>query len=135
MDNELKEKIFKLIGNDKFAALCDMQLTELSEGRAVAKMTVSEKHFNGLGTVQGGALFTLADLACAAAANSQGKTAVSLTASINFVKATSCGVLTATATEVYLRRTVAAYNVEIRDEQGELIASFQSTCFRKEPKC
>lgn len=134
MDIELKKRIIELLGKDKFAAMGDMELTEVNEGSAVAKMEISEKHHNGLGTVQGGVLFTLADFACAAASNSQGKVAVSLGASINFVKAISKGTLTARATEVYLRRTVSAYNVEIRNEEGELIATFQSTCYRKEPK-
>ncbi|MCQ2193818.1 MAG: PaaI family thioesterase [Paludibacteraceae bacterium] len=134
MDNTLKEKIFNLLGKDTAASNLNIKLVEIDNGTAIAKMEVDERHMNGLGTVQGGVLFTLADFACAAAANSQGKIAVSLNANINFVKAVNSGTLTATATEMYLRRTVGGYNVDVRDEEGELVANFQSTSYRKDPK-
>ena len=56
--------------NDRFAASCGMQLTDIKEGYAKAQMTVEERHLNGGGVCQGGALFTLGDLAVAAAVNS-----------------------------------------------------------------
>ena len=129
----MKKRVIDLLSKDNYAALSGVELVDVGEGTATAKMIVSEKQTNGLGTVQGGALFTLADLACAAAANSRDKIAVSLGASINFVKAVSSGVLTATAKEVYVRRTISAYSVEIHDEKGDLVATFQSTFYRKDP--
>jgi acyl-CoA thioesterase len=47
-------------------------------GRAQAKMTLQPHHCNALGTVHGGAIFTLADFAFAAASNSHGTVAVAL---------------------------------------------------------
>ncbi|MCB9018185.1 MAG: PaaI family thioesterase [Paludibacteraceae bacterium] len=127
-------KIFELLGKDQFAKNSNMRLIEAGLGSAIAEMEIDQRHLNGLGSVQGGVLFTLADFVCAAASNSQGKVAVSLDASISFVKAISKGKLTAVASEIYLRRTVAAYKVEIRNEENDLIAVFQSTSYRKEPK-
>lgn len=118
--------------NDRFAVGNGVKLIEFGEGRAIAEMQIEEKHLNGTGTVQGGALFTLADLAFAAAANSRGKMAVSLDANISFIKAVSSGKLTAIASEIYLRRTVAGYKVDITAENGELVAVFNSTAYRKE---
>jgi len=128
------EKIFQLMQNDRFAATNGIKLIEVGEGTAKAVMEVNENHLNGLGTVQGGALFTLADLAFAAASNSRGKIAVSLDANINYIKPVSSGTLTATAIEIDLKRTVSLYRVDIRNEAEELVATFQSTAYRKETR-
>ena len=126
--------VLQLIQQDRFANHNQMRVVEVGEGIAKAQMTVTGNHLNGLGTVQGGALFTLADLAFAAACNSRDKIAVALDANVNFIKAVSSGTLTATAWEIDLKRTIGIYRVEIRNEGNELIATFQSTAYRKEPK-
>ncbi len=128
------ENILQLIQKDHFANYNQIQVIEVGEGIAKAQMTVTKNHLNGIGTVQGGALFTLADLAFAAASNSREKIAVALDANVNFIKAVSSGTLTATAWEIDLKRTIGIYRVEIRNEADELIATFQSTAYRKEPK-
>jgi acyl-CoA thioesterase len=125
---------FQLMQKDRFAGYNRIELLEVGEGTAKAQMVVTENHLNGLRTVQGGALFTLADFAFAAACNSREKIAVALDANINFLKAVSSGTLIATASEVDLKRTVGVYRVEIRNEANELIAIFQATAYRKEPK-
>ncbi len=52
---------------DKFAQHCGVELLEVSEGRARAKMEITEHHLNGVNITHGAAIFTLADLAFAAA--------------------------------------------------------------------
>ena len=49
------------------------QIVEVRDGYARAEMTVTCEHLNGGGACQGGALFTLADLALAAVMNSGGR--------------------------------------------------------------
>ncbi|MGO9000648.1 MAG: PaaI family thioesterase, partial [Limisphaerales bacterium] len=63
---------------DQFAARNNIELLEAGNGCAKAKMTLHPHHWNGLGTVHGGAIFTLADFAFAAACNSHGTVAVAL---------------------------------------------------------
>ncbi len=123
--------IKELIGNDRFAAYCGIELTEVSEGSAVARMEIKSHHLNGVGIIQGGAIYTLADLALAAASNSHGTTAVGLTSNISYFKAETSGILTAKATEISLRRTVATYRVDVTNQNEELIATFQGTVYRK----
>ena len=60
----------------------------------------SPQHLNGYRTVQGGAIFTLADFAFAAASNAHGTVAVAINVSINFLKAGTTGTLQAEAREV-----------------------------------
>ncbi len=117
---------------DKFVECCGIRLTHVGDGEATSQMEITPNHLNGMGTVQGGAIFTLADFTCAAAANSREKAAVSLDGEIDFYKAVSKGTLTATATEVSLKRTIAAYNVEVRNDEGALVAAYHSKVFRKD---
>lgn len=128
---DLIEKTKQLIGKDRFAVVNGITLESVETGSAVAKMIINEQHFNGLGTVQGGAIFTLADLCSAAASNSYGVPAVALSCNISFIKAAKEGVLTARATEIYRRRTVAGYEVRITDQDENLIAMFNSTTYIK----
>ncbi len=121
----------ELISKDQFAAHSGIELTEVSEGSAVAKMEIYPYHLNGVGIVQGGAIYTLADLALAAASNSHGQTAVGLTSNMTYFKAESSGTLYAKATEISLRRTVATYRVDVVNEKNELVAIFQGTVYRK----
>ncbi len=128
IDMNIKE----LIANDQFAKYNGIELMEVSAGSAVAKMVIGPNHLNGVGIVQGGAIYTLADLALAAASNSHGVTAVGLTSNIAYFKAEKSGTLIATAREISLRRTVATYQVDVTNQDNELIASFQGTVYRKQ---
>jgi len=94
-------------------------------------MIVTEKHLNGVNIIQGGALFTLADFAFAAASNSHGRIAVASNASISFFKGVSSGKLTAVAKEYSSGKTLATYTVDIIDEDGTKIAYFNGTAFLK----
>ena len=63
---------------DRFADNVGVELIEIKEGYGKARLVITEEHLNAGNRTQGGALFTLADLALAAAANSHGTLAFSL---------------------------------------------------------
>jgi acyl-CoA thioesterase len=94
-------------------------------------MQVGKHHLNGVGTVQGGALFTLADFTFAAACNSHGTVAVAINCSISYVKAVSSGTLIADARETSLGGRIGTYTIDITNENGDLIAIFQGMAYRK----
>jgi len=94
-------------------------------------MEIREYHFNGVKTLHGGALFTLADLVFAAAANSRGRVAVAINCTISYVKSASGKVILAEAREVSANHKIASYNVNITDEDGAVIAVFLGTAYRK----
>jgi acyl-CoA thioesterase len=119
---------------DQFAARNNIELLEAGNGNAKAKMTLHPHHLNGLGTVHGGAIFTLADFAFAAACNSHGTMSVALNVSVTFMKAAVTGTLWADAREVSKNFKVGSYSVEIKDDQGELIAQFQGLAYRKKDR-
>jgi len=125
------DPVKRFFKNDKFAERANVELLSVSPGQARAKMTLHPHHLNGYGTVQGGAIFTLADFAFAAASNSHGNIAVAINVSITFMKAGQTGTLWAEAREVSKNFKLGSYTVEVKDDQGELVAVFQGLAYRK----
>jgi acyl-CoA thioesterase len=125
------DTVKRFFKNDKFAERANIELLSVSPGQARAKMTLHPHHMNGYGTVQGGAIFTLADFAFAAASNSHGRIAVAVNVSITFMKAGQSGTLWAEAREVSKNIKLGSYTVEVKDDQGELVAVFQGLAYRK----
>ena len=126
------EQIKNFFRDDRFAANAGIELLEVREGYAKAALTVTAEHLNAGGRTQGGALFTLADLTLAAAANSHGVLAFSLSSNITFLRASGTGdTLTAEARERYIGRTTGYYQIDITNQDGKLVATFESSVFRK----
>jgi acyl-CoA thioesterase len=128
------EKIKEFFKGDKLAEYLGIELIDVSKGKAIAKMVVKDEHLNGISTVHGGAIFTLADFTFAVAANSHGRVTVAINANISFMKAVTHGTLTAVAREVSLNPKIASYTVNICNDEGELIAIFQGLAYRKRDK-
>ena len=112
--------------------LAGVELLEVGNGYAKARMEVKPEHLNGGGVCQGGALFTLADLAFAAATNSHARLTFSIDSSIHFFRSVSEGMLYAEAHEVFNHKRLANCEVRITTEAGALIATFNGTGYRKD---
>jgi acyl-CoA thioesterase len=128
------DKMKEFFKKDLFCKHCGIELMEVSKGAAKARMVITPNHLNGVGSVQGGAIFTLADFAFAAASNSYGTVAVAINVSISFVKAVNKGTLFADAQETSINPKLATYDVKVTDETGSLIAIFNGMVYRKEKK-
>jgi acyl-CoA thioesterase len=129
----MMEHLKDLLKKDAFAKLCGIQITECRPGFAQCTMTVTEHHLNSIGTLMGGALFTLADFTFCVAANSHGTLAVSLNASISYLRPCSSGIVTAIATEISRSSRIGVYRVSITDEHEKPIAEATGTCYFKKP--
>ena len=118
--------------NDLFARNAGVELLEVKEGYAKARLTITADHLNAGNRTQGGAIFTLADLTLAAAANSHGTLAFSLSSNITFLRSSGPGdTLYAEARERYIGRTTGYYQIDVTNQEGKLIATFESSVFRK----
>ena len=105
-----------LMRRDAFARGVGVRLVEVGPGFARTRLRLGPEHLNGVGVAQGGAVFTLADLAFAAAANSRGAVAVALDVSITFARAALAGTtLEAEAREESLGRRIAVVALRSRD--------------------
>lgn len=122
------------IERDRLAKRLGFELTSVRKGFARAEVELSDQHLNGAGSAHGGLIFSLADLAFGAAANSHGSVALAVNATITFVKAVKSGRLVAEAREISLGHKIASYAVEVRHDSGETIAVFQGTVYRKKDR-
>ena len=129
-----EEDLKRCFKRDQYAAHSNIELTSAGPGHAAARMTLQSHHLNGLGTVHGGAILTLADFTFAVACNSHGTVAVALEASIVFMKAATAGTLRAEARDISKNFKVGLYVVEIKDDHGDLVAQFQGVAYRKKDK-
>lgn len=117
---------------DRFATENGVELLEVGEGYAKARMLLTPHHLNAGGACQGGAYFTLADLALAACMNSHGILTVTSTANITFIRPASKGYLWAEAREIVAHKRMPYGEVRITDDEGNLLAVFTSSGYRKE---
>ena len=94
--DELRDRI----ASDPYCATLGIDLLALEPGRAVTALTVTDDLVNFHDTPHGGAIYSLADAAFAAASNSRGETAVALETNVSYLEAVDVGeTLTATASE------------------------------------
>lgn len=130
----MKTTLKEFFKNDRFAAAAGIELLGAEPGRARAKMEIVPAHLNAGNTVQGGAIFTLADFAFAAASNAGGNLSVSVETSIRFFKGVGSGTLFAEAKVVNDHAKLATFEARVTNEKDELIALFTATAYRKRDK-
>ena len=121
-----------LTQGDHFATDNGCILKEVREGYARAEMVVSEHHLNAGGVCQGGAYFTLADIALAAVMNSRGALTFGIENNIVFLKSARVGdTLTAEATEVFNHHKLPYVDVRITNQHGDLCCVVTGLAYRK----
>ena len=123
------EEIFQ---GDAYVTGSGVELVEWDGGHATFRLRPESGHTNFVGTVHGGALFSLADAAIGVASNSWGRMCVLLTAEAQFLSAAPVGdVLLARATERSRTRRTAALAIDVVSEaDSTLRAAFAAMCFR-----
>lgn len=126
------EAIREFFKKDIFATQMGAKIDWVKDGCAVCSLTIADGHKNAGGSVQGGAIFTLADFAFAVAANSLGKMTVSASNSISFISASKGTRLIAEATRLSGSRRLCFYNVKVTDDTGALIADMSVTGYIKD---
>lgn len=117
---------------DHFAANAGCRLTEVDDEHAVAEMLVTQEHLNGGQVCQGGALFTLADLAIAALMNCRGQLTFGINNSIMFVSSAKEGdLLRAEAVNVSNHPKIPSVEVRVTNQEGRLICHVTGIGYRK----
>ncbi len=118
--------------NDHFAAAAGCRIIEIGEGRAVATMLVTREHLNAGGVCQGGAFFTLADLALAAVMNSRGQLTFGIQNNIMYLASAHEGdVLTAEAIEIANHHKIPSVEIRITNQEGMLLCHVTGLAYRK----
>lgn len=118
------EEIRERFQKDRFATeTTGIVIDQAEPGRAVCSLVLEGRHMNANNVPMGGAVFTLADFACAVAANGcSEKVTVSQNVSITFLAPAKGKRLTAEASCLREGRTTSLFAVDIRDELGTYVA-------------
>lgn len=111
--------------------LLGVSLLDYDIGEAKVGMEVGPQHHNPMGTVHGGILCDLADVAFGTAFISsleEGQALATLELQIHYFRPVKSGYLTAYAWTVRKGQTSGYLECEIRDENHRFIAKVSSTC-------
>ncbi|MCP3955771.1 MAG: hotdog fold thioesterase [Desulfobacterales bacterium] len=127
------DAIRNYISKDAFADFLGAKVEIPEPGFSRVTLTVTPDMVNFHGITHGGLIFTLGDMAFAAAGNSHGQAAVALNVNISFLKASGVGDrLVAEAREVSVGGRTALYEIKVfNDSTGDLLASSQDLVYRK----
>ncbi len=116
---------------DHFATRqCEATIDEAAPGHAVCSFSIKRHHRNAMGNVMGGAIFTLADLACAVASNVGQPPSVTVTSNVEFISGAKGERLVATCSADRSGRRLGFYSTRVEDELGTLVAIVTATCMR-----
>jgi acyl-CoA thioesterase len=115
--------------NDTFSRNTGMTLAEVGEGYSKVELTIDENCLNYMGTMHGGLLYTMADVAAGTALVFRGKHVVTLSAHTEYIKAAAAGKLIAVCNATSIGKTIGRCEVEIRSDDGTLHSKSSITMF------
>ncbi len=129
-----RDAIEAYIEKDAFAKSLGASVEIICPGHSQVTLLIDQTMTNFHGTTHGGVIFSISDMAFAAACNSHGKTAVALNVSICFLRPSFPGdTLIAEAKEIVNGNRTSLYSVEIKNlESGKLIARSQDQAYKKD---
>lgn len=125
----------KIFANDTFATeATGIHIDYVDDNTTICSLQLDNRHLNAKGSVMGGVIFTLADLAFAIAANSsilaeqkESLQWVSSSSTIHFLSSPKGHSLIATTTRIKQGRTQALFQVSITDSYDRQIALVSTT--------
>jgi acyl-CoA thioesterase len=128
-------EIIEKMRKDPFANYLGITIEDVKEGYAKVSMEVKENLLNFHGNTNGGAIFSLADVAFACASNSHNQAAVGITMAMHYMRASGTGDrLVAIAQEETKPNRLGLYRIEVLNEKKELIALAEGMVYRKKDK-
>lgn len=118
--------------NDRYATeTTGIYIEDVDTNYSKCSLTVQPCHLNAMGSVMGGAIFTLADLAFAVAACTENPQTVSLNSQINYMSPTKGPVLYAEAKCIKNGRVICIFEITVTDGDGHQVANVLTTGYRK----
>ena len=110
--------------HNPYAQNLGIHVEEIRQGYARTTKTVTEEDTNIAGMAHGGLFFSMADTTSGSALSSYGRRAVTLNASLNFLRGAKPGdTLTGEAREVKHGETICVYDVTIRNQEGTPVSA------------
>jgi phenylacetic acid degradation protein PaaD len=123
MEKEVTAETRARIEEDAFAANLGAELAGIRQGWAKVRLKLEPQHLNFMGMIHGGVIFSLADVAFGAAANSFGTRAMALSVGIDFLAAAPVGGELSAEVELVKRAgKMGFYRMVVVDSQDNEIA-------------
>jgi|TARA_B100000749_G_scaffold268099_1_gene245619 acyl-CoA thioesterase len=120
-----------------FAELLDMRVSDPDDGSSVVVMPINARHLQQAGRVQGGIVVALADYAMYRAIKAllkPGEGTTTIEIKVNFLAAAQKGELTATAKIISPGHRLMVGEMEVKDQDGKLIAQGLGTYMVLQPR-
>lgn len=109
--------------SNAFANYIGLKLTKISEGYAETELMVTESLLNPINSVQGGVLFTVADVTGGGAAASHGRHITTIDGSIHYLRpGLNTTKITGKARELKAGKNILVYDVSVEDQDGVVLA-------------
>jgi len=129
------EHIRSYFKKDRFATGIGIEIDSVTKECVTCSLVLNDSHKNSIDNVQGGAIFTLADLTFAVHCNlpwvcgeDVGVT-VGQSCSISFLKSTRGAKLTAVSSCLSKGRSMSVYKISVKDDLGMPIAEMLANSF------
>lgn len=130
---DLRADLDTLFRSSAYLARVGGTVDEWGLGWARVRCIPGAEASNISGTVHGGVIVGLADVAFEIACNSYGRQAVALELGCYFLRPARTDVtLVAEANEINLTRRTGVYRIEVRETSGTLIASLKALAYRSD---
>jgi len=108
--------------NDNFAIHLGFEIVESRQGHSLVRAKVAKENLNGMGIAHGGFLYSLADVALAAAVNTDGRVAVNSTTTINYLQPCPLGAtILAEGNFIFDSPKNCLCQISIRDEKSKAL--------------
>ncbi len=117
---DFEELLKRRNSKNSFGRLAGVKGLEIGDGWSRAMAEVTENSMNPVGSIHGGLLMTLADVACGGAASSRGNTVVTVNSNFHFLRrgTENMTALYAEARECKRGRRLLVFNVTVSDQEG-----------------
>ena len=132
MDAKVRDAIYRAVDTEPLARLHNMALIDLALGHSVVEMTYEPPTMDNIyQRAHGGAIYALIDEAFETSCQTHGTIAVALNVNVTYVASPAPGArLRAESREKSLTRKTATYDINVKDQDGQVIATCQALAFR-----
>ncbi len=130
-DQETLKKMNSMLANTLMETL-EIKFTDIGADHLTATMPVNSRVHQPMGLLHGGATVALAETVASSAAhfflNDSSKEVRGIEITANHLKSKRDGLVSATASPVHKGRTTQLWEVQVRDEEGNMISLCKMTC-------
>lgn len=123
-------KAQELSSGNAFAVFNHLELEHVEDDYAVFRLAIRPESKNPFGFVHGGLLAGMVDNAAGYAAHSDGHTYVTQSSHLTYVHNQTHGVIRAEGRVVHRGRTTCVVHVDVRGDEGLLLATGELVYFR-----